>query len=643
MNRGLRYGLTAGAALAALAIALPWLIPADAYKSQIEEVVSRATGRSFTIRGPLHFTLFPMAGMRAENVALANVRGGRAPAMVTADDVRVSVQLAPLFSGRILVSTIVLDHPVIALEVDAAGRGNWTISRPGGANPGGKPAPSAFHAQFAGLQIVGGKVSYRNARTGSARAFDGVDAKLAFTELAQPAVLDGGFDHAGHRVTVHATLATPEALLQDRPTALDLSVASDLLRARFKGTVSAEGRGTGTLAIDAPSARQAAVWLGARLPNTGGLNALSLRSDFQGDNRTARFSALRLTLDGMTLTGGLALDTGGDVPAVRGALSADHLNLDPYIERPQPHGAPTPRHNAEEWSEKPITLGLLKKLDADLTLDTGPLTVRKLSIAKAHIALTLAGAHLQANIDPMTLYGGIGKARLDVGASGATPMFHNVLHLQRVALQPFLSDTIGVRQIEGTGDIALDLSSRGDSARAIMGGLDGSGSIEFRDGRLRGVNLGAVARTIQHLLGSSANAESFTDYANMGATFTLSRGVLDNRDFHLDGPLLKATGSGKVDIGGRTIDFRIEPVATASLGHEKLALGVPFHITGPWRHLHYHAEVEKLVNGVIQNLEAGRAPFKGLFGKSSGDKPASPDKKKHKNLGEALKNMFGIH
>src|SRR6185437_5436158 len=133
MKRGLRYGLTAGAALVALGLALPFLIPADAYKSQIEAAVSRATGRAFTIRGPLHFTLLPMPGVQADDIALANMAHGRAPAMVTAGDVRVGVALSPLLGGRIEVSTIVLDRPIIALEVDEQGHGNWTVPRAQGA------------------------------------------------------------------------------------------------------------------------------------------------------------------------------------------------------------------------------------------------------------------------------------------------------------------------------------------------------------------------------------------------------------------------------------------------------------------------------------------------------------------------------
>jgi AsmA protein len=644
MKRGLRYGLTAGAALVALGLALPFLIPADAYKSQIEAAVSRATGRAFAIRGPLHFTLFPTPGMQAEDVVLANMPHGRAPAMVTASDVRAGVALAPLLGGRIEVSTIVLDRPVIALEVDAQGHANWTLARTPGDAKTAAPPQWKFKAHLSGLKLVHGKVTYANARTGSHREFENVDANVSLTEFDQPTALDAAFDHAGHRVAVQAKLGTPALLLKDQPTNLDLSIKSDLLQAQFKATVSSEGRGSGVLEIGTSSARQAATWLGAKLPDTGGLNALSLRSNFQGDNRTAEFTHINLMLDGAAITGDVKLDTSGDRPAIRGALQADRLDINPYIERPSSPRTPHPPHANEEWSDKPITLGLLKKLDADVTLDTGKLTVRKLTIDKAHIAVSLADGQLKARLDPMTLYGGKGSAGLDVDASSTLPVFHNTLRFEHIALAPFLTDSIGVRQIEGTGVIALDVSSRGDTATAIMSGLNGKGSIDFRDGRLRGVNFGQVARSIQHLLGSSANADSFTDYADMGASFTLVGGVLNSNDFHMTGPVLHASGAGTVDIGNRTIDFRIVPATTASVVHEKFDIGVPFHITGPWRHLHYKADVESLVNGVIQNLEAGRAPFKGMFGELGGEKPESPDgKKKHKNLGEALKNMFGIH
>lgn len=628
--------MIAAGGLAVLAAALP--IPAGLYKGEIERSVTRTTGRKFTISGPLSFTLFPIPGIRADNVTLANMAGGYAPAMATAEDIRVAMRLMPLLTGRIEVSEIVLDKPRIALEVDAHGRANWTFDREHGATDGGT-APLSSKTNFSGLRIDHGTITYTNARTGSAHVLDDLDAAITTTDPERPATIGGSFALSGRRVAFHAKVATPRALLQDRQATLDLSLDSGILRASFDGMVAPDGNAQGRVKLDTPSIRRIGAWLGASLPSSGGLGPLSLEAQFHDDNHVALLSDLKLALDGMAIAGGLSLDRSGDVPAAKGALTVDRLDLNPYIENPNKHGATHPHHD-EAWSDDPIALDILRKANADLVLNVGSLIVRKLHLGRTQIKVRLDGGRLSAALAPMTLYGGTGKAQLDVDARGAVPAFRNALEFDGVALQPFFSDTIGVHQIEGTGTIRLDLASRGASPDAVMRALSGAGSIAFRDGRLRGVDLGAVARTIQRALGAAADPDAFTRYSEMGGSFTVADGVLANRDFHLTGPVLRMTGIGSVDVGNRAIDFRIAPQATASLADHNLTFGIPFRIKGPWRHVHYIPDVAGIVKGVIANLEAGRAPFKGMFGGSSN--PDTP-KKKHKSIGDALKNMLGIH
>src|SRR5207344_659891 len=93
MKPGFRLALIGAAGVLALVPTLPFIVPASTYRGEIERSVSRATGRSFVISGPLHFNLFPVPGLRAENVALANVPGGRAPSLLRADAVRIDVRL----------------------------------------------------------------------------------------------------------------------------------------------------------------------------------------------------------------------------------------------------------------------------------------------------------------------------------------------------------------------------------------------------------------------------------------------------------------------------------------------------------------------------------------------------------------------
>ncbi len=200
--------------------------------------------------------------------------------------------------------------------------------------------------------------------------------------------------------------------------------------------------------------------------------------------------------------------------------------------------------------------------------------------------VSLADGVLHAHLGPMALYGGSGTAEMDIDARTFTPSFHNTAEFDAVALQPFFTDTIGVKQIAGTGTIKLDVASQGAAASAIMHGLSGKGSIAFRDGQLRGVDLGAVARAIQRVLNGATGPGSFTDYSAMSGSFQVADGVLTSNDFALKGPLAQMAGSGAVDIGNRAIDFRIVPVV--------LKLGLPFRIKGLWKHVHYTPDPEGL-------------------------------------------------
>jgi AsmA protein len=623
------------AGLLAVVLTLPFLLPASIYKSEIEQNVTRATGRGFTISGPLHFILFPAPGLRAENIALANTPGGRATSLLRADSVRIDMRLMPLLSGHIEVSQITLDRPDIALEVDKQGHANWTFERR--AQSAGNGPTSHPPVKFSALRIEHGRVTYSNLRTGGTRGIDDLDAATDLGALDRPVAITGAFALSGEHVAFRAEVGTPHLILQDRTAALDLSLASRLLRANFKGTLAPDGHANGILKINTPSARAAATWLGARVPDSGGFGALTLQGRIAGDSRNVALSDMKARLDGMNITGDLAIAIQAEVPLVRGTLAVDRLDLDPYLERAHTSlGRRTHRDN-DEWSHKPITLELLKKFDAALHMNAGAVTLRKLKLGKTGIDVVLTGARLNASLHPMTLYGGTGRATLDIDAR-TTPSFLNVLEFNDVALQPFLSDTIGVKQIEGTGTIRLNATSAGASADAVMHGLNGKGSIHFHDGRIRGVDFDAVARAIRSLLGKAISPDAITQYRTMDASFTVEQGVLTSRDFRLDSPLLSAAGSGTVDVGGRAIDFRIEPQAIASIAHEKLTVGIPFRIRGPWRHVHYTADVSAIVKGAIENLEAGRAPFKGMFGK-----PDDKKKKKHKSLGDALKNMLGIH
>src|SRR5512147_2477132 len=125
MWRILRWVLLAVVLLLVAAIALPFFLPTSVYKAQIIEQARLATGRKLDIDGDLKISIFPTLGVEVNKVRFANVEGAAEPEMVTMDSLVVGAEFWPLLSGALKVNEIKLVNPVIHLEIDKQGRGNW--------------------------------------------------------------------------------------------------------------------------------------------------------------------------------------------------------------------------------------------------------------------------------------------------------------------------------------------------------------------------------------------------------------------------------------------------------------------------------------------------------------------------------------
>ena len=207
--------------------------------------------------------------------------------------------------------------------------------------------------------------------------------------------------------------------------------------------------------------------------------------------------------------------------------------------------------------------------------------------------------------------------------------------MTNVALRPFLKDMLQLDSIEGQGALTLDLRFYGNTPDAILHSLWGKGSLKAAHGRVRGVDLGRVAKTVSVFLGGDATGGvAGTDFHAMSAGFVLDRGILSTSDFALQGPVVEVTGHGGIDIGGKTIDFYVRPHAAAG----GMSLAVPFRITGPWTKLHYAPDMGAIVGGAVTSLENGALALKSLFGggQKNGQKPGDNQK-------GSLKDLFGIH
>jgi AsmA protein len=653
--------------LAVTVALLPFVIPVDAYRSRIEQIATNATGHALHIKGDLRLTVFPSLGIQADNVTLANVEGGKNPSLASMNGLRVSVKLLPLLSGNLQVSKVVLNRPVIHLEVDKAGNHNWTVTPTESAQAETGKSGSLGNVQntrFNGVTISGGEITYYDARSGTNEAISDIDMDIAITSFDKPVTLDGQMTLRKEHFSIAAKIASPAEFLKSQTTPVDFSLTSDLMQASFKGQLNGPGAMQGKLKFDTPSLRKLARWASHPIALAGGLQTMSLQGTLNAKGDTYAFSALKLVLDGMTLTGDMSVNIAQDIPRVNGSLAIDDLNLNTYIANTGSTGgksttaaAPAPAQTG--WSTKPIDLSVFRLLNGHLNLGVKSLEVMSLKVGRSVIDATLNNGVLNANLSPITLYGGLGTAKLTVNARGSVPSLHNALQFNNLQIKPFLTDTMGVNRLEGTGQFTLDVSSTGSSPKAIMDALSGKGGVTFKDGRIRGVDLGAVARTIETALSGAATADNAsTDFTEMGGTFTIARGVMTNKDFHLLNPFLRISGAGTVDLGARTVNFVVKPKLVASAqgqgGKQDLAgIGIPFNITGPWSNLSYSPDLSGVAQGIMKSLQGGGISAKGLLdgflGKGSAEpqsaKPGEKEKPKREkpNPADLIKGLFGGH
>ncbi|MGH7088959.1 MAG: AsmA family protein, partial [Stellaceae bacterium] len=397
----------------------------------------------------------------------------------------------------------------------------------------------------------------------------------------------------------------------------------------FKGSVTGmpPTKLSGNVDLSVPSVRGLATWAGTPLPPGPGLQKLAIKGRIDKTGPKLAFSNAAIALDAITGKGSVAVTTGGARPVLTGALTLDRLDLNPYLPAARTGAAPAPsakrgagthaapKPAAEGWSDAPIDLAGLRRLDSDFDLKAAAILYRKIEIGPSALDLHLKGGKLTANLTQLSLYQGSGKGTLSVDGSGAAPELAMDFALRGVAVGPLLAASAGPDRLEGTGNVDFTVAGSGKSERALVSALDGKGAFNLANGKLKGANLIALAENSTTAV-TGANAENATSFGSLTGTFTIKNGVLKNEDLQLKSGVIPITGAGTVSLPSRRLDYRV----TVSLAG---AIGVPVMVTGPWDDISYRPDLAGALKGVVKTPGNVLDQLRGLGGKAgTGSNPA---------------------
>ncbi|HBK07276.1 MAG TPA: hypothetical protein DDZ81_15725 [Acetobacteraceae bacterium] len=258
-TRPLRIALIAVAAViviaaAAVAVAVARFDP-NGYKPQIIQAVKRATGRDLALNGPLRLKPSLWPTIRASDVTFSNPPGFSRPQMASLQGLEVELSLIPLISGEVVIGRLVLIHPDILLETDAAGHANWRMTPEGAtAEPLGAQTPvkssGGTRTQFsiAAIRIEDGSLAYRDGQTGKTTTL--AVAKLDAAAASSDAPLHVGMDAAYNGTAFNLTADTGSLTrLQDQaattPWPLKATLAVGTAKLSADGSMAQPLRGKG--------------------------------------------------------------------------------------------------------------------------------------------------------------------------------------------------------------------------------------------------------------------------------------------------------------------------------------------------------------------------------------------------------------
>jgi AsmA protein len=671
-------------------------VDVDRYKPRIEQAAHDQLGRTVKFDGKLSLSVFPTIAVALPHTTLSE-HGSDAP-FVSLDRARVSVELLPLLSGRLVAGTASLYG--LRATIDRRADGTSNVDDLTGAakeKPQTPQAPSASNAgaapqfELGGIDLNDAQVTYRdershnmvtvskvNLKTGrlATRASTPIDFSASIAATQPPSNVDLSLkttvdldlaDHAfaARDLDAHArghsganqfdvALTAPKIAVDAAHTASDLvklvatvtggqQVRVDLSMQNVAGAEDkmSIGKIAGQIELESPTLAQKSLKV-----NLDG----SVSVDTKAQDIAAR---LATHFDETNATSKVDVH-GFSTPHIGFDVDVDRLNLDRYLpsearsaKEGPPKTAAAPTGGAQPAAADPkVDLSPLKPLNLSGEVRIGALQVHNAKVSKIKVGVRAAGGRL--DVAPMlaSLYEGSlnGTARLEADADRVAVN----AALDGISIGPLLSDLMGKELLDGHGGVRLNVTTAGATVGAMRRALGGSASLALRDGAVHGINIAQKLRDVKAVLGGgttqtqAANTAEKTDFSELTGSFAIKNGVATNNDLQAKSPLLRLNGAGTIDIGAGALDYTVQASVVGTLagqGGGDLAnlqgVTIPVHLSGPFTAMSYQLDWGSLARQAVKAKATER--LKNLLGNKlqGGQSPGQP------NLGDALKSLLG--
>ncbi len=686
--------------IVAAIVIIPMVVDVNDYKDQIAGKVQEQTGRELIFDGDIHLSVFPWLGVEMGPIRMMSPQYLGGGEFMSLKNAVVKVEVWPMLKKRIIVDTVILDGLTVNLMKDEHGKENWQFETPGaepGPTPG-KPAPTQAPAEgeplgldelrVGGVKITDANISYANQQSGYDAAVKDLNVNVGALVLTDPkspvpVQLSCSAISNTQKVQADISLATSVTLAQAKRIRLDglelridasgeaipkgkasLSLSGDIaadmeqqtagvkslqlsvLGIRLSGDVdvtdlSSQPIASGKIALAECNPKEIMQALGLQAPATKddkALTSLALETTFEASPAHAKLPALTVNLDGNTLTGAASAKDFAK-PDVSFNLMTPSIDLDRYMPpksaggeketktddaKAEPQGVPEP---VKEQLRKLVLDG---RVQADLVKASG------ITLKDALVAVTAKDGVLTLEPASTIMYGGQIKVTMKADLSGETTSSRTTLDVGGFQIGQFLQDLIGTDRFQGALDLAVDISGLGETWPAFRKTMDGTGSINIRDVKIRGFQL--VPPEIEPLLQTDKQLAQLQkvakeqNFEKILASFSIKDGLVSNNDLQMIGDLMTVVGKGNINLKGESIAYDMFARLPA-------LPEIPIQLEGPLYMPMYAVNKEEFLKNLAMDKVKG-SPEKTIKSIIE-NKPEETLKGLGEGLGGGLKNLFG--
>lgn len=563
--------------------ALVLLVNPNDFRSYMVKQVEQRSGYRLAVSGDLRWHVWPKLSILAGRMSLT--APGASQPLVTAENMRLDVNLWPLLSHQLSVSQVMLSNAVVRATPESAPQQPQNAPVAPGRSEADVPA-AGWSFDISQLRVADSLLIWR-----------------------QP----GGDEYNFRNLNLN--------LNQDARHLANIELSTSLTRNQRSAVLSLKGQ------LDAsqyPHRLSGKIdelnyaLSGASMPPQGIKGTLSAQGNWRAETQQFALTQMQLSANDSALTGEA---TGSLTSPQQLALQlhATQLNLDNLMEN-APQASSGTQHATV--ARAPVIAEPRVQNNLNSPLNDMNLAVNLKADSAVWHDLTLQNFGLdvtsqQGLIALRALSGKLGDGDFSVPGTVDIRQPETRVALQpvlnHVAIQPLLAALDMPQIVQGTVSLKGDLSGEGLSLEAAKHHWRGDAQLNAGDVKLAQLNLQQMVRRAVARVSDRVSGEESADQGmrQLSGTLALNNGVLRLANLQGEGDRLKLQGGGEVNMPTQQLDVTFGLTLTGWKGDDRVVAllsqqAIPLRMYGSWNNVQYSLPVDQVLRQQLQSEAKSR-------------------------------------